>query len=262
MPYAPSFLQVAILRTLEYLQVQGCPSADESGKPIPPKIRFGLGVPEVFLRACVLASDEALKSATRPLLIRQLIRQEKGQAWVTMSRKHRFAAPGGGVVELEFRRADPEKVMRSSLEASGVKFKVATKGKKHRKQVTELLWNVFEARVGVRIAQDARVLVFSSASKTGFGAFISVTARGLDLLDTIGDVFEPDTLVRLSQVAPLTGLSKRTLERHVARGILPAPDVRGGQGRAHKWYWSNLRSVLAKISRKRLPDRFPGSCIE
>lgn len=68
-------------------------------------------------------------------------------------------------------------------------------------------------------------------------------------------------LVTLSQVEPLCGLRKRTLERHLSVGTLPRPDVPGGGGRSHKWYWHNLRPALEKVSRKPLPEKFPGSRI-
>lgn len=70
-----------------------------------------------------------------------------------------------------------------------------------------------------------------------------------------------DELVTLDQVAPLTGLTKRTLERYLRKGELPDPDISGGNGRSHKWYWQKLRPDLAKVARRNLPDRFPGSRI-
>ncbi len=73
------------------------------------------------------------------------------------------------------------------------------------------------------------------------------------------DETEIDELRTLSQVAPLTGLTKRTLERHLKE--LPEPDVRGGNGKANKWYWSKIRPPLEKISKRPLPRRFPGSQI-
>jgi hypothetical protein len=66
-------------------------------------------------------------------------------------------------------------------------------------------------------------------------------------------------LVTLDQVAPLTGLSKRSLERYLSKGALPEPDARGGNGRANKWQWHNIRPALAKIAKKSLPEVFPGS---
>lgn len=70
-----------------------------------------------------------------------------------------------------------------------------------------------------------------------------------------------DELVTLSQVAPLTGRKKRTLERYLADGKLPDPDFRGGEGKSHKWYWKTLEPALSKLCNRILPPRFPGSRI-
>jgi hypothetical protein len=70
-----------------------------------------------------------------------------------------------------------------------------------------------------------------------------------------------DDLVTLDQAAAVAGTSKRTLERHVSKKKLPKPDVPGGGGRAHKWYWKRLRPALETVSRRRLPERFPTSRI-
>jgi len=71
-----------------------------------------------------------------------------------------------------------------------------------------------------------------------------------------------DTLVTLGQVAPLTGKSKRTLRRYYDKGCdLPEPDVPGGGGQAHRWYWSNLRPSLEQVCNVELPATFPASQI-
>lgn len=70
-----------------------------------------------------------------------------------------------------------------------------------------------------------------------------------------------DMLVTLSQVAPLTGLEKRTLERYLKDEKLPPPDFRGGGGRASKWYWSRIRPALNGLINRILPDQFPGARI-
>ena len=72
---------------------------------------------------------------------------------------------------------------------------------------------------------------------------------------------ELDDLVTLDQIAPLTGLQKRTLERYLSSGQLPAPDIRGGGGKAHKWFYSNLRDALSEFTQRPLPQRFPGGRI-
>jgi hypothetical protein len=70
-----------------------------------------------------------------------------------------------------------------------------------------------------------------------------------------------DDLVTLDQVAPLTGLSKRTLERYLREGKLPDPDIRGGGGKSNKWFWGAFRVPLSKIASRTLPVKFPGSRI-
>jgi predicted DNA-binding transcriptional regulator AlpA len=85
-----------------------------------------------------------------------------------------------------------------------------------------------------------------------------------DLLSTgepAGGEAPLDELVTLSQVAPLTGRAKRTLERYLKDGTLPQPDFRGGEGKSHKWYWKTLRPALSKLCNRVLPPRFPGSRI-
>ena len=79
--------------------------------------------------------------------------------------------------------------------------------------------------------------------------------------DDEGEEDTVDCLVTLNQMAPLTGLSKRTLERKVKDRLLPPPDVRGGGGHAHKWYWKNIRPALSKFTMKPLRENFPGSHI-
>ncbi len=70
-----------------------------------------------------------------------------------------------------------------------------------------------------------------------------------------------ETLVTLNQVAPLANRQKRTLERYLNRGKLPAPDFRGGNGKASKWRWSTLRPALEKVCDRRLPEHFPAAQI-
>lgn len=70
-----------------------------------------------------------------------------------------------------------------------------------------------------------------------------------------------ETLVTLSQVAPLADLKKRTLERYLSDGKIPDPDFRGGGGKASKWKWNSLRPALEKVCDRRLPVQFPAAQI-
>ncbi len=69
----------------------------------------------------------------------------------------------------------------------------------------------------------------------------------------------PDELVTLDQAAAVVGRSKRSLERYLQRGDLPRPDLPGGEGKAHRWYWNTLRPALQKHFRPDLPAKFPAS---
>jgi hypothetical protein len=65
-----------------------------------------------------------------------------------------------------------------------------------------------------------------------------------------------DDLVTLTQVAPLAGVSKRTLERWRDDGVIPAPDECGGDGRANKWYYLRIREAISTHINRKLPLRF------
>ncbi len=86
-------------------------------------------------------------------------------------------------------------------------------------------------------------------------------AESLPLAAAVQEAAAIDDLVTLSQVAPLTGRSKRTLERYVREGKVPEPDVRGGNGSPHRWYWKTIRASLEGLVNRRLPEKFPGSRI-
>jgi predicted DNA-binding transcriptional regulator AlpA len=262
MPFVPNLQQLSILRALEYLGVQGCDSADSRRRATAPKIRFATGVPQVFLRACVLIDNEPFESAVVPMLSLDLVRREKSKAWPLLSRKHQFALRDGGIVELRWRRIKPIEMMDVLHESLGGRITPAKNSRKRAKTDESQDWNSVEAWVAIKTAHRSRALRVQSLHQEGFGPFMSITPRGLDLLDSFGEDDEPDALVRLSQIAPLTGLSKRTLDRYMRDKKLPVPDLRGGGGYAHKWYWSNIRTALAQFSKKRLPERFPGSRIQ
>jgi hypothetical protein len=68
----------------------------------------------------------------------------------------------------------------------------------------------------------------------------------------------PD-LVTLNQAAGMVHKGKRTLEDWKEKGKLPAPAVKGGQGRADLWRWEELRPVLETLSGIVLPETFPAN---
>jgi hypothetical protein len=63
----------------------------------------------------------------------------------------------------------------------------------------------------------------------------------------------------MDQIAAITHLSKRTVERMVKNGELPKRAIEGGRGKAHKWRWSLVRPALMELGFSGLPDRFPAS---
>ena len=90
----------------------------------------------------------------------------------------------------------------------------------------------------------------------------TVTGSGLCFVErflTDESGWIPDELVTLSQVEPLTGRKRRTLERYVKDGKIRSADFPGGGGKASYWYWHHIREDLNKITNRELPMRFPGS---
>ncbi|NOT01775.1 MAG: hypothetical protein HOP29_14235 [Phycisphaerales bacterium] len=264
MSFQPTPIQYEILRALEHLKIRGCPTADTKARPTPPRIGFTIGVPEALVRAWVLAREKEYAEAVRGLLSRELITQRKSKTWVTLWSSQRFLLPDGRVVVLECRPVDLGESLKSYFESARVPIRrVKARGNPRRRRVRVNLAsaNWIEARTPIKVSGVRREWFFHHVSMHDFGTFVSITAKGLDFLDSLGDEFQPDALVRLSQVAPLTGLSKRTLERYTIRKGFPRPDVKGGGGHASKWYWSRIRPALEPFSKKILPPTFPGSHI-
>jgi len=75
------------------------------------------------------------------------------------------------------------------------------------------------------------------------------------------DVADLEALVTLDQIAAVVHRKKRTLERYLEEKKIPAPDFPGGDGKAHKWRWSNVRPALEREFGFKLSLRFPGSRI-
>lgn len=97
-----------------------------------------------------------------------------------------------------------------------------------------------------------------AASDQNLESLYRELARIIDALSSPPPRFEPvEPPVTLEQAAALAGLSKRQLERYVAKGKLPPPDYPGGDGKAHKWIWVTLRPALEGVCNRRLPERFP-----
>lgn len=120
-------------------------------------------------------------------------------------------------------------------------------GPAYIQQGMPLLIDLFERIVKETCGQGTRELAPRRATET------HATASGAS------DDEPPDDLVTLDQAAAVVSLKKRTLERYLQRGDLPRPDLPGGGGKAHRWYWSTLRPALEKHFRPDLPLKFPAS---
>ena len=60
--------------------------------------------------------------------------------------------------------------------------------------------------------------------------------------------------VTLKDIAMMVRRSKRTVEKLVEKGTLPAPEIRGGRGKPHEWRLSKLRPLLERLYGRPLPD--------
>ena len=77
----------------------------------------------------------------------------------------------------------------------------------------------------------------------------------LEWEEATADHGEPLTL---NQLAGYCKVSKRTLERSQAAGVIPPPDLpAAGPGRAHRWYWTAaLKAALEGVAKRARPDRW------
>lgn len=92
--------------------------------------------------------------------------------------------------------------------------------------------------------------------------------EGVRLLETVLEQAELRTktenenelpqYVSLDQIALICGYKgKRTPERWIESGEMPAPAIEGGGGKAAFWIWSEIRIWLAEKTARILPERFP-----
>ncbi|MGH7138680.1 MAG: hypothetical protein ACREHD_23285, partial [Pirellulales bacterium] len=63
--------------------------------------------------------------------------------------------------------------------------------------------------------------------------------------------------VGLMEMAAIVHRQKRTLERYKRK--LPAPAVKGGNGKPDEWLWDDVRPVLEQEFGMKLPEHFPAS---
>ena len=69
-----------------------------------------------------------------------------------------------------------------------------------------------------------------------------------------------EAFVTMLQMAGISSLSKRTLEKWLKRKSdpLPPPEIKGEWGKPHRWRWSTIRPWLQLRTRILLPEQFPG----
>ncbi|MCK6486639.1 MAG: hypothetical protein L6R00_21220 [Phycisphaerae bacterium] len=234
-------LQYRLLDALRYLDFEGARLVNVQH---PTVIRFGKGIPKVFLRAWLDWLPPRVNDVVKLADRRGLITVQLGNLFETMLP---WGLPGRDRtrVKLIFARPDGKHavIQWTPLAPSG--FVVIAAGGDLDRDGT-LRSNAFIPRIKPNATEQ----------------LIRISGDGLKWLESGSGCSTPgDELVTLSQVAPLTGRTKRTLERYIRSGQLPAPDVHGGQGVANRWRWSTLRPALEKVSKRLLPEQFPGSRI-
>ena len=64
-----------------------------------------------------------------------------------------------------------------------------------------------------------------------------------------------EQLITLDQMAALCRMAKRSMERHRPR--MPAPRIKGSNGRPSLWAWAEVRPFLVERFGLDVPERFP-----
>jgi hypothetical protein len=65
--------------------------------------------------------------------------------------------------------------------------------------------------------------------------------------------------VTMLQMAAIIGKKKCTIERLKNTGKIPAPDVKGGNGKAHEWLWSVVAPILEENFNRKMPKEYPST---
>ncbi|HPF38943.1 MAG TPA: hypothetical protein PK093_09890 [Phycisphaerae bacterium] len=264
MPFKPTRLQLEALQTLELLQVQSVELLSPKWVPTGRVFRFLYGVPEFVLCAALDSKKNTLRRALPHLTSRNLIEnQRQPVAWMA-EQLLQFRGIGGHGVAARWTIVDGEEMLISLAAQQGLSVKrpSETQRKKSRKASSTPSWVVEQIQGFKAVGSRMRPCdTWERIHTTRQVLYIQITSKGLDLLDELDAKWVPDVLVTLAQMAPLVGFCKRTLERWLSKEMLPLPDVRGGGGQAHRWYWRTIRTELERHSCRRLPVNFPGSHI-
>ena len=261
MAFNPSEIQVRILQALEQLEIQGCRTATETGKPAEMRYRFGYGVPTFVMKAWFgITGPETLWTAMPPLSRRGLVKRKPLEHWPLMPT--RILTTDGRVILILHEQISPQPPRKKPK---------ATRARKRKSQELDLLAAILQARnPGLYLASYTgtldgtkfrNVVVNRAWYAKGAGDCYTITEKGLALFDDSDGEPEISELVTLRQMAALIGYSPRTLDRWLADGEIPPPDFHGGNGVSRKWYYHNLRPAVERKSKHSILRRFPASRI-
>jgi hypothetical protein len=268
MPFRPDSIQLRILQNLEEFQVKGVPVGAVDGVGRTTNVTLTVGVPAIILKASLGlgTNEEELRQAVDPLLLRKLIRKDRQPGWPLPFPNVRIhlsdgraivvctnTTTGGATVRFRPQTIDVRLSRCESKTSPGTR----RRPKNTSRGVHATAWaGTPKGTMLLNVREHHAWCSFPNIT------VFRITDRGARCLDACDARLDPDdSLVTLRQIAPLTGLSKRTLERHLHDELLPRPDVPGGKGYAHKWRWGSMRPALKPYSKKILPMRFPGERI-
>lgn len=261
MPFNPTALQLTILRTLDLLQNNSVELLSPKWKPTGDTFRFVYGVPDWVVCAAVKSDWNSVCPELPPLFSRKLIeRKSEYVAWMT-GRETRFRGIVKCGVVARWTLIAEMDMLRSIADRFGTTVKKPRKTRTKKKPSPPpspscVLEQVRIANpVGTRMRLSA---MWERTHTTRKLAHLTITNKGLELLDELGAKWEPDVLLTLTQIATYIGRNKRTMERWLRDELIPQPDVHGGGGRPHLWYWRSIREDLEEYSKRPLPHNFPG----
>jgi hypothetical protein len=267
MPFQPDEVEFRILRSLEELQVRGCPMTAADGKGRAVNFSFGIGVPEIVLKAWVGADRQQFRESVDRLKLGGLIREKKIGFWPMLVNSCRLQTSDGRVIVLHTSRGPG--AMIDFLKGQGAKVTTARSTPSRKTSAPRedrpnspesTSWSV-QAVAGTPFGPTKirKCKVYGRWSAPDQIKMLVIRPRGLACLGSRDRTARLDELVTLNQMAGAAGESKRTLERWVRTKKLPAADIVGGTGKANLWYWRKVRRVLQQRCKRILPQRFHGS---
>ncbi len=125
------------------------------------------------------------------------------------------------------------------------------------------IWNSMRLMHGVEIQSELQLPANGPPRNIILQSLDSVIDWCAQQLEINSPINVPETSqtiechVTLQQMAAMVNKSKRTLERLRGDGKLPTPAVKGGNGKADEWKWSDVRRILQNEYNRQLPEVFP-----